>query len=878
MTMFYAGQLLCGGFQGTSVTPQAYHLIVEHRVSTMILSRKNAISVEQMSKLIRDLQYIAMTQGRYKHPLMFAIDEEGGMSNALFDPDFVTQYPCAMGLAATGDPKLVYEILKAVAIELKKIGFSIILGPVLDVVTKFSHQLVGVRSFGTTIEDVTKYGRMCAKGLQDGGLFTVGKHFPGIGNAAVDSLLELPMIGDSLDQLRHFNVRPFANLIEEDLLDGVSAAGCGVPNISPDETHACLSPIVLNQLLREELKFDGLILSECLEMETLYHSFGLEQGVILALNAGCDLVMVCHDWELQNQAIESIKKAIINFPSDTLLSSFRRIEKLQERLPSWSEVFPEGEHSAKQPPTLFKYEFPEQWQEHQKLSSLAYKKSITLVRDFSGALPISNYLTSSEERDSILLLTPFIDPTYPCETVDKSNGRLHKGEEVFQKFGEFLSDHPIRKTKPYNVLHTTYTANGLTQLHESLIEQSKVVIVVTSEASRHMHQIGVVKYVSLLCGANPASLNRNITKGVPPASTKPLIIVATQSPYDFFYNKTIGSAYLCCYDYTNSAFSKLTEVLMGDYEPEGCVPGEKKFLLRIKAEQPNRTNNTPRRRWLVDELDWQRDGESITKLFRSNFDRGNSKIDYEDSKFYKRLSGLLATTKRTQKSFVVRNSSLNIVLGFILTYVAEVQGVKSGRIIMLLVDKSKRYQNIGKSLHSRAMKYFKEANCSQVYLGSCGLPLIHLDDISSAATSFFTSVGWNIERSAKRYIMVLDQWDDAPEITDDNYIFDKNADKILARDLLTHEIVGSVTTFTSDSQLSKYFPFIDSICNGKGVIGGLIWFTGDSRVKNGLVSSAITYFGSSVDAIMTIESDYSLQQLGFREWAWYYDHYGKRDV
>ena len=125
MTKFYAGQFLCGGFQGTSVTPQAYHLIVEHHVSTMILSRKNAVSVEQMSKLIRDLQYIAMTQGRYEHPLMFAIDEEGGMSNALFDPDFLTQYPGAMALAATGDPTLVYEILKAVGIELKRLDFPL---------------------------------------------------------------------------------------------------------------------------------------------------------------------------------------------------------------------------------------------------------------------------------------------------------------------------------------------------------------------------------------------------------------------------------------------------------------------------------------------------------------------------------------------------------------------------------------------------------------------------------------------------------------------------------------------------------------------------------------------------------------------------------
>ena len=83
-----------------------------------------------MTKLIKDLQYIAMTEGRYKYPIMFAIDEEGGMMNSLFDPDF-NSVPWAMALAATGDPQLVYEILRAIAIEIKKIGFSIILGPVL---------------------------------------------------------------------------------------------------------------------------------------------------------------------------------------------------------------------------------------------------------------------------------------------------------------------------------------------------------------------------------------------------------------------------------------------------------------------------------------------------------------------------------------------------------------------------------------------------------------------------------------------------------------------------------------------------------------------------------------------------------------------------
>lgn len=337
------GQLLCGGFQGTSVTPQAYHLIVQHHVSSMILLKKNFSSVKQITKLIRDLQYIAMTQGNYEYPLMFAVDMEGGMMNSLFDPEYLTQFPGAMALAATGNTDLVYEVLKALAVELKTIGFVILLGPVLDVVIKLSHQLVGVRSFGTTPEEVTKFGRACSKGVKDGGLFTVGKHFPGIGAALVDLLLELPMMTDSLNQIRSFNLQPFADLIKEGLLDGVSVAGCAVPSISPDEIHACLSPIIINQLLRDELKFDGMVVSECLEMDALFHSIGLGQGVILALYAGCDLVMVCHNLALQNEAIESMEKAIVNGNLDLEIinKSMKRINKLQSVLPTWADMFPE---------------------------------------------------------------------------------------------------------------------------------------------------------------------------------------------------------------------------------------------------------------------------------------------------------------------------------------------------------------------------------------------------------------------------------------------------------------------------------------------------------------------------------------------------------
>lgn len=763
------GQLVCGGFLGTTATPQAYELIVKHRVLTMILSRRNAELAEQMAHLIRDLQRIALEHAHYKYPLLIAIDEEGGMLNTLFDSRDLTQFPGAMALAATGDTELVYEVARATARELRHIGFSVILGPVLDVVTKMSAQLVLVRSFGSSVEDVARYGRACARGLRDGGLITVGKHFPGIGNATVDSLLEVPIMAESLDQLRGLNVVPFAELIQEGLLDGISAAGCGVPAIAPDEVHACLLPVLLTQLLREELHFDGFVISECLEMDALYHLIGLGQGAVLAVCAGCDLVMCCHDFERQVEAIDSLAKALANGMLDEriIAASMQRIETVQRRVALWAEIF-----SATGP---FREAQPDWWRSHQQLSRRAYRLSITLVRDYEDTLPLTKWARYSEDEnvgeqeterkengkkeidkssttnnernvpESILVLTPLLNPVYP-RTAVRANG-LHTGEEVFQRFGEALARHPANK---FNVLHTTYTANGLTALHEQLIANAKAVVVVTSEARRNMYQVGIVKYVSVLCGAPPHF--PRLRARAPLA--KPLVLVATLSPYDFFYHRSIGSAYLCCYDYTQNALDEVARVLMGDYVPQGCVPGEKKYnhsrRRRLLVSAPAggapklRRVVAPTRRWLVDEFDATRDWRALLALFKAN--KG---AEYLEA-YVRRLLMLLHAHAATQRHFVVRNASLNVIYGIVFTWIDDVPPPdRLGKILYLLVDRAKRLQLVGRNLHARAVRYLcKEKGCSAVQLGS-SFPLIGFQDeahmtADPAVISFLNITGWDL--------------------------------------------------------------------------------------------------------------------------------------
>lgn len=892
------------------MTPQAYELIVKYKVSTMILLRKNAHSVEQMSRLIHDLQFIAYKHAGYKFPLAFAIDEEGGMMNSLFDPANLLQFPGAMALAASGDVELVYNVLRALAVELRHIGFLIILGPVLDVITKLSHQLVLVRSFGTTVDEVIKYGRACAKGLRDGGLITVGKHFPGIGSASVDSLLELPMMTDLLDQIRRFNSVPFAELIKEGLLDGISAAGCGVPTISPDETHACLLPQLITQLLRRDLGFDGFVISECLEMDALYHSIGLGQGVVLAVYAGCDLVMVCHDFKLQVEAIESIATAHANGMLDESIinASLSRLERVRRRLPSWLEIFPNGEANT---PLPFRTLFPDQWVQHQKLAQLAYRNSITLVRDYEGVLPLTQHVGHAP-GESILVLTPLLNPVYPLSPSEKQT--LYKGEDVFQEFGRQLAGHIDGDA--HNVLHTTYTANGLTPLHELLIENSKAVIIVTSEASRNMYQIGIVKYVSILCGAIPLLLSRGSSRSL---LAKPLVIVATLSPYDFFYNKSIGSAYLCCYDYTQQALESLAAVLMGSEQPHGCIPGEKKFvlakwkkrrLLAGTALSPVAVKKgksaPPKRRWLVDEFDLLRDWRGLLKLLKANL-RGPHSDGY-----FRLLVALFHTNAATQKHFVVRNSSLNILYGIAMTWVDD--ETHTGRLVAILVDRLKRLQSVGKNLHARAMRYlFKERECESVCLGSL-FPLVDFTDDDSGTVlgdakvvSFFNNAGWALWESSHSIVlhaMLLrdlakwavpakifreltivgvrfdiclqpDKLEQLIERTTSNTTneFENNAHiHELYREAITHvaasspyevkiiialeptnqSVIGSIILFTNKSLLARYYPFMLEDDPKGALVGGIVCPVIDPSYLNlteifrfGLICSGITYLRSN---------------------------------
>ncbi|QPG74649.1 hypothetical protein FOA43_001981 [Brettanomyces nanus] len=763
------GKMLIAGFEGYEVTPdsQAEQLIRLHRVHSFILGSKNFADAQQMKTLIQSLQDLARSE-RYDHPLLMAVDQELGCCNSMYDDEWLTQFPGAMGMAATNDLDLIFKIGEAVGQELKAIGFSLYMGPVLDIVPKMASQLIGIRSFGSSVEDVENYAGALARGLKKAGIATCAKHFPGMGTSFVDNLLELPMILENFQQLENFNILPFKHLMSEGLVDAVHASGVAVPNIAPNEIHACLSPKIINKLLRGECKFNGLVISECLELEALCRSIGLGQGAVMSiLYARCDMAMVCNDYLYQKEALSSLKKAYDSGGYELIFAeSLGRIDKVLSKL-EWT-------------PSIVMT--PEILNIHRKLSARAYKASVTLIRDNQEALPLSRHFSKKHEN-KILLLTPLLSEIHPnahhclSKDDDSSLQKLLPGETVFREFGERLGNY--RKDLNYEVLHTSYTANGLTSMHESLIAHCQAVILVCAEAARNMYQIGVAKHVSLLCGGY-RKLNGFMKK--------PLIIIAATTPYDFLYHKGIGSTYLCTYDYTWNALSHVPAILFGDVKPTGKVPGNlnrveyeadsneeggpkfqsgnsnrdnsntnslgmilndspltnlisdaedrKQVLFAMKEGDKSEVSSIGRsspspvleashhlrkrrklkKPWLVEDFKLERDFTSLVLLLKNS--GGSDLQENINPEILETLRRFLQENNGERgHHFVVRNSTINILHGAIFTWLDR-DGM-NGRILFVLVDKAKRKQSIAEALHEHAIKYLTILKgCKTITLGS----------------------------------------------------------------------------------------------------------------------------------------------------------------
>jgi beta-N-acetylhexosaminidase len=316
------------GFDGFEASSDVKRLIQELGVGGVILFARNVDAPEQVAELVRELQGVARDAG-HDLPLLVAVDQEGGRVARLRRP--WTVWPALRAVGRAGSDELARGMGKAIAAELKGCGIGCDFAPVVDVDTNPKNPVIGDRSFGADAEQVGRLGAAFIQGLQDGGVAASAKHFPGHGDTAVDSHLELPRIEHDLGRLEDVELRPFRHAVAAGVAT-IMTAHVLIPELD-EVLPATLSSHVLGDLLRKKLGYTGVVVSDDLEMKAVAKGWKSELAAVLAAQAGCDLLLVCATPAAQVEAVEGLVRArerdLISW--DDMDKSCERIRALKRR-------------------------------------------------------------------------------------------------------------------------------------------------------------------------------------------------------------------------------------------------------------------------------------------------------------------------------------------------------------------------------------------------------------------------------------------------------------------------------------------------------------------------------------------------------------------
>jgi beta-N-acetylhexosaminidase len=296
------GQLLIGSLPGRTIPPELRSLAREFDLGGVILFSRNVEAPEQVAELAAEAESL----GR-ERPAWVSVDQEGGRVARLKAP--FTEWPAMVSLGRSGSEALAGRFARALAAELAAVGITLNYAPVLDVHTNPSNPVIGDRALAESAADVARLGRTIVQALQEAGVAACGKHFPGHGDTSTDSHTELPIVEHPPDRLRAVEFEPFRAAIAADVAF-IMTAHVLVPSLD-EQQPATLSQPIVTGVLREDLGFDGVILSDDLEMKALSGHGAVHANAVRAVQAGCDGVLICSgNVDLQAETLEALVRAV----------------------------------------------------------------------------------------------------------------------------------------------------------------------------------------------------------------------------------------------------------------------------------------------------------------------------------------------------------------------------------------------------------------------------------------------------------------------------------------------------------------------------------------------------------------------------------------
>ena len=490
-------------------------LVVTRHVGTLILFGGN---VYETAFLTNALQSLA------KVPLLVSADFERGVGGQV---DGATAFPPLMALGAIGSEEVAYEMGRVTALEGRAMGVHITYAPVMDVNINPDNPIINTRAVGESPEQVSRIGKAFIRGCQENGMLATAKHFPGHGDTALDSHLVLPSVPADLERLERVELAPFRQAVEAGV-QAVMIAHLDVPALDPTPgTPATLSPAIVTGLLRKEMGFRGLVVSDAMEMGGITKLYGAGEAAIKAVKAGIDIVLLPSNTEEAIAGLlQAVKSGDITIPR--LDESVRRVLRAKARVGL-------ARNKLVRPGDLTEVVAARR---NVALAGEAFERALTLVKNDGPVLPLSG------EGQKIAVFS-----------LSSDAGDYYVGRPFVQEMAKRVKD-PANFTSFYGDMFTgqEYLDGALAWAKTA----GTVVVALFSRVTSSKGSVGLIpRYVQ--------AIKDLVASGVK------VVVISFGSPYLLTGFPEAGS-YVCAYRPTNEAQAAAVKALFGEIDFRGKLP------------------------------------------------------------------------------------------------------------------------------------------------------------------------------------------------------------------------------------------------------------------------------------------------------------------
>lgn len=527
------------------INSEVADVIDKYDLGGVILFAENVKEISQTTTLIHDLQEVAINDKDGNLPLLITLDQEGGIVTRLGEG---TNLPGNMALGATRNEKSSYDAGYLIGRELNALGVNVNFAPVLDTNNNPENPVIGVRSISSNPELVGKLGKNIANGIQDQGVAATAKHFPGHGDTSTDSHYGLPMVDKSIEELRETELKPFKIAIENGI-DMIMTAHIQFPQIEKDtfiskkdgsqiSIPATLSDDIIKGILREEMEYDGVVITDAMNMKAISDYFGELESTKMAINAGIDIILM--PTILRNN--EDVKK--LDYIVNGILDSIKSGEIKEEEITDSAErivklkidrgIIDLKNNNASLEEKIKKAKKTVGSVENRNIERRISEEAITITKNEDNILPLN-----PKEGEKVLLIAP-------------NESQIHS-----MKFGinRLIHENSLNK-----IQLDTYEYNNIGVIDDVLREkiESSDYIIVASLASNANH-------------LKPGTWNRDLPRSVIDYGNKlnkDTVLISLRNPYD-----------LAAYDNAKAQ--------VVSYGFKGMDPTEGDTLFPTKSSGPN---------------------------------------------------------------------------------------------------------------------------------------------------------------------------------------------------------------------------------------------------------------------------------------------------